>query len=166
MNRAKHDKDAVIEALNKAFGIVMAAARMLGVDRATMYRYVERYKLQDEVKWARETLLDAAESVVANILTDPAIYAPHKLPAAKFVLNNKQLGADRGYSEIEAVEFDAREGILIKFEKPELPEHLKNSTIGMVKDAKVIDADPNPLEDTTKPKPSGKIKSKGYSDDA
>jgi len=58
----KYTKAEVKRAIEKAMGNIAAAAQILGVDRSTVYSYIRRYNLQEEVERAREAVADLAEA--------------------------------------------------------------------------------------------------------
>lgn len=82
----------VRELLGQTKGNVAAIARTLGVTRRTVYnRILESPTLQDELKEARETMLDNAESVLYSKVLDG------DMRALMFFLRTQ--GKDRGYYE-------------------------------------------------------------------
>lgn len=102
--QAKYKVDEVVRAIQGSHGIVAAAAKSLGCDRATVYRYRERHPavaaaLADE----RETLLDLAEST----LFEKAV-VDKDTTSLIFLL--KTLGKSRGYLEKQQMEHSGPEG--------------------------------------------------------
>jgi transposase-like protein len=80
----------VRKALQEAGGIVAHAARLLGVDRVTVWRWLKRYPELAQVREeARERLVDAAEDVIARAVEQGDVRA------AMFVLD--RLGWSRGW---------------------------------------------------------------------
>lgn len=98
-----YSTDEVIEALNRAHGIVTAAARHLGCSARTVYRYVERYP---EVKQAKadihERLIDLAEGKLLSKINEG------NMTAIIFFL--KCQAKDRGYVERASLELSGTVG--------------------------------------------------------
>ena len=62
MKETKRSELEVIEAIKRASGLLINAARALGVSRTSMYRYVDRYEAVKEcLEEEREYFLDQAE---------------------------------------------------------------------------------------------------------
>jgi hypothetical protein len=89
-------KRAMVEALEKALGIVTDAALMCGVSRSAHYKWVredEQYK--HAVESIREMAIDMAESTLYG-----AVQAGN-VQAAMFLLRN--IGKHRGYTERQEI---------------------------------------------------------------
>ena len=88
----KYGVREVAEVLSSVGGNQAAAARVLGVDRSTVHRYVLRHPtLSEIVLQARESVVDRAEQGLANAVDKEDPWA------VKFTLAT--IGRDRGYSE-------------------------------------------------------------------
>ena len=82
----------VAAALRQCRGNVSAVARMYGVDRSTAHRYVHaRPELLAVAQECRETMLDAAETVMENTILAGDV------GACQWYLT--RLGKNRGYTE-------------------------------------------------------------------
>ena len=98
--RAEFTQAQVARALTAASGLVTSAAKRLGCDPKTVYRYMERYvSLKDVLGEARQSSVDLAESKLME-----AINAGN-LTAIIFFL--KTQGKSRGYSERSEHDFTA-----------------------------------------------------------
>lgn len=91
-------KVKAIEALRRTRGLVAPAARSLGVDRTTLYRFMERCpevaQARDEM---REVVLDDAETVLIKKAIDDE-------DTACLIYLLKTVGKVRGYGESRSVE--------------------------------------------------------------
>jgi hypothetical protein len=86
----RHTADAMAEALRKARGIKVVAAKMLGCSRVTVQNYCNRYaSVQAAAEEARETLIDVAEGKLVQRV-DAGDW-----DAVRFVLVT--IGKGRGY---------------------------------------------------------------------
>jgi hypothetical protein len=113
--------EEVVEAIQKAGGIISATARILGCSRSTVENYIKRHpEVAEAVRAEREKMIDLAEGVLISKLRD------NDLNAAKFVLNT--LGKKRGYSERPQISIDEA-GIRIVIQRPELPESDRTSVL-------------------------------------
>lgn len=110
MNKVKHNKKALLTALEKALGVVTIACKDVGVGRTTFYNY---YNADTEFKKAVDD--------VENIALDFAESQLHKqikegnTTATIFFLKTK--GRKRGYIERQEIEHDG--GITFKLIEPE-----------------------------------------------
>jgi hypothetical protein len=91
MTREKHPPDTVIRAIRQHHGLLAPAAKMLGYDRVTLYRYIQRHQLEAVIEEAREESLDWAENALFEQIQGG------NLTAIIFFL--KCLGKSRGYIE-------------------------------------------------------------------
>src|SRR5690606_5012269 len=117
MSKRKYKAAQIIEAIHEAGGVVAAAARMLGCDRPTSYRYAREYRTGQEA-WdeptevnldaAAATLIDYVQGVhkvdVNGETLEGPLDAKTRLDALKFYLRTK--GRLRGYGDRMTVEFD------------------------------------------------------------
>ena len=91
-----HTAEQVIDAIRRNNGLLAAAARDLGIDRVTVYRYVKRYPtIAPALEDARETTLDFAEGQLMK-----AVKAGN-VTAIMFLL--KTVGKSRGYVDRQEV---------------------------------------------------------------
>jgi hypothetical protein len=85
----------VEDALRKCFGNIASASRMLGVDRASVWRAIKRWpELETVLDSMRETMLDNAETAL-----NKAILAGESWAVCFFL---KTQGRKRGYSSSSA----------------------------------------------------------------
>ena len=90
--RGEFTKAQVENALTEANGFVTSAAKRLGCNPKTVYRYMERYpSLKEVLADAREDALDLAESKLMKAINEG------NLTAIIFFLKTR--GKSRGYSE-------------------------------------------------------------------
>jgi hypothetical protein len=74
--RAPLTISVVDEALKKCFGNMAAAARMLGVERTTIFRFVKKHpELNQCLETVRETMLDNAVSSLQKAVIDGESWA-------------------------------------------------------------------------------------------
>lgn len=94
----KVSKKIMQETIRRNGGIVANTAISLGwgSDRSKVYRYIKKYKLEEELDNARETLLDIAECSLINAVIKG------DLRAVMFILRTR--GKNRGYSERQEIE--------------------------------------------------------------
>lgn len=87
----------MIEAAKGSRGIVVAAARTLGCDRATVEQYKNRYpSVAAAFRQERETLIDLGEAALVKAVNSEEAWA------IMFLLRN--LGRDRGYADKQVQE--------------------------------------------------------------
>jgi len=87
----------ILKALELSKGIISQAAKILKVNRSTLYRRIKKSgKLQRAVEEGRELILELAEEKLIKLLEK------ENTAAILFVL--KTLGKNRGYSEKETPE--------------------------------------------------------------
>lgn len=92
----KYTLQEVIEAVQKANGLLAVAARQLGCSRQTVYNYVEKYStVASALAEARETNIDFVEGQLMKAIRDGNV------PAIMFFL--KTVGKSRGYVERQEV---------------------------------------------------------------
>jgi len=90
-------KKAMLEALEKTLGVVTTAAKMVGIERTTHYKWMESdkdYKIN--VEDLQEVVLDFAESALHKMVEN------HNPAATLFLLKTK--GKKRGYVERQEIE--------------------------------------------------------------
>lgn len=103
-----HTAEQVIDAIRRNNGLLAAAARDLGIDRVTVYRYVKRYPtIAQALEDARETNLDFAEGQLMK-----AVKAGN-VTAIMFLL--KTVGRSRGYVDRQEVTGADGGPVTIKF---------------------------------------------------
>lgn len=91
----------MLEALEKSLGVVTTAARMVGIDRATHYRWMqEDSEYKDLVDDIQNIVLDFAESALHKMVEN------HQPAATLFLLKTK--GKQRGYVERQEIVHDGR----------------------------------------------------------
>lgn len=89
-------KKAMIEALEKSMGVVTTAAKLVGIDRVTHYRWLEKdKKYREAVNDVQNVVLDFAESSLFQMVKD------HNPAATLFLLKTK--GKGRGYVERQEI---------------------------------------------------------------
>ena len=90
-------KKAMIEALEKTLGVVTTAAKMVGIERTTHYKWMENdAEYKANVDDVQNVVLDFAESALHKMVEN------HNPAATLFLLKTK--GKKRGY--IEKIEVD------------------------------------------------------------
>jgi len=102
-------KKAMLEALEKTLGIVTTAAKMVGIDRVTHYRWLaddKEYKAQ--VDDLQNVVLDFAESALHKMVEK------HNPAATLFLLKTK--GKQRGYVERQEIQHSSDTETDITFE--------------------------------------------------
>jgi hypothetical protein len=88
----KLTKDGVTEALKKTNANISLAAKSLGVNRSSLYRFIERSPdLKELITDERESLVDIAESALKSAVVGKEAWA------VCFTL--KTIGKGRGYVE-------------------------------------------------------------------
>ena len=115
-DRTEKGKLAMLEALEQTLGVVTTAAKMVGLDRTTHYRWLEDdedYKLT--VKSIEDVAIDFAESQLHKQIKKGST------PATVFYLKTK--GKRRGYIERQELEHSGGEkpiriNLLIDDEQP------------------------------------------------
>jgi len=110
-------KKAMIEALEKALGVVTVACKQVGIDRATHYRWLksdEKYK--ESVEEISDVALDFAESQLHKQIKDGNVAAT--------IFYLKTQGKRRGYIEKQQLEHSTDEPFILKLNgtKPETDE--------------------------------------------
>ena len=116
-NKVEVTKKALIEALQKTLGVVTAACKSVGVDRATFYRYVNSdAEFAAEVKAMDDYVLDFAESSLHKQIREG------NTTATIFFLKTK--GKKRGY--IERQEITGKDGQALN--EPQKTDYSKLST--------------------------------------
>jgi hypothetical protein len=92
----KKPETSVIEkAIVKAFGNLSTASKSLGVERATLYKWIEQEGLEEAVQEGRNRRLDFAESMLDKGMQN------ENMTAIIFYL--KTQGKSRGYVERQEV---------------------------------------------------------------
>ena len=110
MSREQYKPEDMIAAIRKSGGVIAAAARMIGCERNTVYRYAREYPevqavIDEEneihLDGAERTLIDYVEGVTSIEVNGETISAPldpkTRLDALKFYLRTK--GRERGYGD-------------------------------------------------------------------
>lgn len=97
--KPKVGKKALRDCIEKNFGIVTLVARELGINRKTVERYIEKYKLSELKEEQREKLKDHCEKNIVNAIlggTDKKPVDPDEVMATtKWYL--ERMATDRGY---------------------------------------------------------------------
>jgi hypothetical protein len=102
-------KKAMLEALEKTLGVVTTAAKMVGIERTTHYKWMESdndYK--EKVQDLQDVVLDFAESALHKMVEN------HNPAATLFLLKTK--GKKRGYIERQEIEHSSDVETDITFE--------------------------------------------------
>ena len=90
-------KKAMIEALEKTLGVVTTAAKMVGIERTTHYKWMENdAEYKANVDDVQNVVLDFAESALHKMVEN------HNPAATLFLLKTK--GKKRGYIERQEIE--------------------------------------------------------------
>jgi hypothetical protein len=112
-------KRAMIEALEKTLGVVTTAAKMVGIERTTHYKWMENdadYKANvDDVQ---NVVLDFAESALHKMVEN------HNPAATLFLLKTK--GKKRGYIERQEIEHTSNVETDVTFEIHKRKENAQN----------------------------------------
>lgn len=91
-----------IDAIPGTGGIITTIAKRVGCTWHTAKKYIDtRPTIQRAYNDECEKLTDAAESIIATMITDKNLSAVKKMAAAKWYLTRK--GKDRGYSTRQEV---------------------------------------------------------------
>jgi len=99
----------MLEALEKAMGVVTTAAKMVGIDRVTHYRWlVDDKEYKDAVEDLQNVVLDFAESALYKMVEN------HNPAATLFLLKTK--GKKRGYIERQEIQHSSDTETDITFE--------------------------------------------------
>ena len=99
----------MLEALEKAMGVVTTAAKMVGIDRVTHYRWLADDKEYNEaVEDLQNVVLDFAESALYKMVEN------HNPAATLFLLKTK--GKKRGYIERQEIQHSSDTETDITFE--------------------------------------------------
>ena len=102
-------KKAMIEALEKTLGVVTTAAKMVGIERTTHYKWMENdAEYKANVDDVQNVVLDFAESALHKMVEN------HNPAATLFLLKTK--GKKRGYIERQEIEHSSNVETDITFE--------------------------------------------------
>tara|TARA_R110002020_G_scaffold406701_1_gene616859 strand:+ start:216 stop:569 length:354 start_codon:yes stop_codon:yes gene_type:complete len=101
MNKTEHNKKALLEALEKALGVVTTACRQAGVGRTTYYEYLKDKDFKKQVDEIQDVALDFAESQLHQQIQ------AGNTAATIFLLKTK--GKKRGF--VERQEITGAEGL-------------------------------------------------------
>ena len=102
-------KKAMIEALEKTLGVVTTAAKMIGIERTTHYKWMENdAEYKTNVDDLQNVVLDFAESALHKMVEN------HNPAATLFLLKTK--GKKRGYIERQEIEHSSNVETDITFE--------------------------------------------------
>jgi hypothetical protein len=102
-------KKAMLEALEKTLGVVTTAAKMVGIERTTHYKWMSSdkdYKIK--VEDLQDVVLDFAESALHKMVEN------HNPAATLFLLKTK--GKKRGYIERQEIEHSSDVETNVTFE--------------------------------------------------
>ena len=91
----KPDRSVIEKAIVKAFGNLSTASKSLGVERATLYKWIEQEGLEEAVIEGRNSRLDFAESMLDKGMQEG------NMTAVIFYL--KTQGKSRGYVERQEI---------------------------------------------------------------
>jgi hypothetical protein len=91
MDQERHDEETVIAAIRQHRGLLAPAAKMLGYNRASLYKYVARHNLQWVIDECREASLDWAENALFAQIEQGNVTA--------MIFFLKCIGKSRGYIE-------------------------------------------------------------------
>lgn len=90
-------KKAMLDALEKTLGVVTTAAKMVGIERTTHYKWMESDKdYKANVEDLQDVVLDFAESALHKMVEN------HNPAATLFLLKTK--GKKRGYVERQEIQ--------------------------------------------------------------
>lgn len=90
-------KKAMLDALEKTLGVVTTAAKMVGIERTTHYKWIESDKdYKANVEDLQDVVLDFAESALHKMVEN------HNPAATLFLLKTK--GKKRGYVERQEIQ--------------------------------------------------------------
>ena len=99
----------MIEALEKTLGVVTTAAKMVGIERTTHYKWMENdTEYKANVDDVQNVVLDFAESALHKMVEN------HNPAATLFLLKTK--GKKRGYIERQEIEHSSNVETDITFE--------------------------------------------------
>jgi transposase len=91
----KPDRSVIEKAIVKALGNLSTASKSLGVERATLYKWIEQEGLEEAVQEGRNRRLDFAESMLDKGMQEG------NMTAVIFYL--KTQGKSRGYVERQEI---------------------------------------------------------------
>lgn len=104
-----HTAEQVIEAIRNNNGLLAAAARELGIDRSTVWRYCQRFPtIQKALDDARDTNLDYAEGQLMR-----AVKAGN-VTAIMFLL--KTVGKSRGYVDRQEIQHEGNLNVSVSWD--------------------------------------------------
>ena len=102
-------KQAMLEALEKAMGVVTTAAKMAGIERTTHYLWMREDKqYKAKVEDVQNIVLDFAETALYKMVEN------HQPAATLFLLKTK--GKQRGYVERQEIQHSSDTETDITFE--------------------------------------------------
>lgn len=102
-------KKAMLEALEKTLGVVTTAAKIVGIERTTHYKWMESdNEYKEKVQDLQDVVLDFAESALHKMIEN------HNPAATLFLLKTK--GKKRGYIERQEIEHSSDVETDITFE--------------------------------------------------
>jgi|GEM_PF-1683071 Transcriptional regulator containing GAF, AAA-type ATPase, and DNA binding domains len=94
--KSRFTEEQVIDALEKSAGIYAGAAKLLGVDRSTIKRFVDKHKaVREALPNIIEFNLDAAEMGLMHLI------GKKNFLAIKFILETR--GKGRGYGKVQEI---------------------------------------------------------------
>lgn len=102
MANQKLKRANVVEKLRTTEGNISLAARLLGVSRYALYKFIEKHELGQMLKDSRESIVDHAESGLRRAVLNGAPWA--------IALTLRTLGRSRGYVERVESEVTGRNG--------------------------------------------------------
>ena len=110
-----HTAKQVCDAIRQGNGMVSVAARILSVDRTTVYRYINKYvSVKQALDDARAELLDMTESKLFEAVKGGNV------PAIMFVM--KTIGKDRGYVERSQLEMSGEINHVVNWDDDNLSD--------------------------------------------
>lgn len=108
VNKVKRTRAAVLEAIDESSGNLSLVARRLGVQRLTVYKYLERWpECAAALESERDKLLDVAEATLCDIAIKD-----RSVKALLFLLERR--GRSRGWSREGPPASDTRIEVVIK----------------------------------------------------
>jgi len=109
-------KRSMLDALEKSLGIVTSAAKSVGIDRSTHYKWLESdAEYKQAVESISDMALDFAESQLHKQIQNGEV------SSTIFYLKTK--GKKRGYIEKQEMDLNHSGGVQLIFEKAVKPEY-------------------------------------------
>lgn len=95
-------KDFLKVEIERCYGNVTQIARANSIARATIYKYIEEYNLNQDLADARQVIVDIAEFKLIGMLENELIEPSVRAGVAKYILST--LGKDKGWTQKQLID--------------------------------------------------------------